>query len=116
MTVNELRTAFRHELEQGDRDKAKALLADYAEFTPFLAVGNAVLASADGDHPLAARMVGVADTAYPTSDATPEPEDAADLAKVSAAAVEALGESQFADYRADGALWDLADWRSSMGN
>ncbi|WP_310380984.1 hypothetical protein [Actinoplanes couchii] len=111
--MNELRTAFRQQLEQGDRDKAKALLADYSEFTPYLAVGNAVLASAEGDHPLAARMIGVADTAYPVAGEKPEPEDAAELAKVHAAAVEALGESAFADYRADGALWE-GDFRTSM--
>ncbi|WP_092544759.1 hypothetical protein [Actinoplanes derwentensis] len=100
------------ELRLGNRDQARKLLNECREqsgpsFVPYLAIGAAALAVADGDHPLAARMIGVADSAFAVAGEGPGADDAAELAKAHTAAVEALGEDKFADYRADGALWEL---------
>ncbi|WP_155368210.1 tetratricopeptide repeat protein [Catellatospora vulcania] len=103
------------ELGLGNLDAARTLFAagrervfrnGWAEFVPYVGVAGAALASAEGDHARAARMVGVADTAFAARGQVPDPDDAADLAAVRAAAVEALGESVFAEQYAQGRALD----------
>ncbi|GIF62121.1 hypothetical protein Ais01nite_01560 [Asanoa ishikariensis] len=67
----------------------------WADFVPYVCVAGAALASAEGDHARAALMVGVSDAAFAALGQVPDPDDAADLARVRAAAVEALGQAGF---------------------
>ncbi|WP_422735392.1 tetratricopeptide repeat protein [Micromonospora sp. WMMD729] len=61
------------------------------DFVPYVCVAGAALASAEGDHPRAALMVGLADAAFAAIGQVPDPDDAADLAAVREAAIEVLG-------------------------
>jgi hypothetical protein len=106
------------ELGLGDLDAAGRLFAGvrervfrhgWADFVPYVCVADAALASAKGDHPRAARMVGVADAAFETLGQVPDPDDAAELAAVRAAAVAALGHDGFAQRHAQGRLLDPRD-------
>ncbi|MBP2328815.1 hypothetical protein JOF56_009200 [Kibdelosporangium banguiense] len=65
------------------------------------------LASAQGDHLLAARMVGFADSAFAAIGLVPDPDDAEELSTARAAAVDALGDARFTETCAKGAA--LAD-------
>ncbi|MGC4869411.1 tetratricopeptide repeat protein [Micromonospora sp. DT53] len=92
------------ELGLGNLDVARTLFAEnrervfrngWADFVPYVCVAGAALASAEGDQPRAARMIGVADAAFAALGQVPDPDDAADLARMRAAAIEALGQTAF---------------------
>ncbi|MEU8087085.1 tetratricopeptide repeat protein [Micromonospora sp. NPDC049101] len=99
------------ELGLGNLDAARALFAasrekvfrnGWADFVPYVCVAGAALASAHGDHARAARMIAVTDAAFAALGQVPDPDDAADLAAVRAAAVEALGPAGYAQEYARG--------------
>lgn len=99
------------ELGLGNLDAARALFRagrervfrhGWADFVPYVCVAGAALASAEGDHARAARMVGVADAAFTGLGQVPDPDDAADLAAVRTAAIEALGPAAFDEEYAQG--------------
>ncbi|MEU4408407.1 hypothetical protein AB0F88_28135 [Streptosporangium sp. NPDC023963] len=103
------------ELGLGNLDVAGKLFAEgrervfrngWADFVPYVCVAGAAYASAEGDHARAARLAGVADGAFASLGQVPDPDDAADLAKVRAAAVEALGPDAFDEEHARGRLLD----------
>ncbi|MFY1671420.1 tetratricopeptide repeat protein [Plantactinospora sp. WMMB334] len=103
------------ELGLGHLDVAGRLFAEgraqvfgnnWDDFVPYVCVAGAALASAGADHARAARMVGVADAAFASLGQVPDPDDAADLARVRTAATEALGPAAFADEYARGQLLD----------
>jgi pimeloyl-ACP methyl ester carboxylesterase len=103
------------ELHRGDLDLARELFAEvqervfrygYRTFVPYLGIAAAALASADGDHTRAARMIGFTDSAYATVAQVPDPDDALELARTRTAALEALGADRFAFAYADGAVLD----------
>ncbi|GAA2607343.1 alpha/beta fold hydrolase [Paractinoplanes durhamensis] len=92
------------ELHLGHLDRARELFVagrdrvfreGYDDFVPYLGVAAAALASAEGDHPRAARMIGFADRAYAALGQVPDPDDAQELSNARAAAVAALGEDRF---------------------
>jgi hypothetical protein len=100
------------ELHLGHRDRARELFAEgrrrvfregYRSFVPYLGVADAVMASVDGEHQRAARMVGFTDSAYAAIAQVPDPDDAADLSRTRAAAAAALGKNHFARECAAGA-------------
>jgi tetratricopeptide (TPR) repeat protein len=104
------------ELHLGNLDRARKLFAQgrervfregYRSFVPYLGVAAAALASAEGDHALAARMVGFTDSAYAALGQVPDPDDAEELSNVRAAARAALGDARFTPAYAAGAA--LAD-------
>ncbi|WP_433381109.1 tetratricopeptide repeat protein [Actinoplanes sp. CA-142083] len=66
-------------------------------FVPYVCVAAAALASAQGEHRRAAFMLGVADGAFAALGQIPDPDDAAELATVRAAALDALGEEAFTE-------------------
>lgn len=79
----------------------------YHSFVPYLGVAAAALATAEGDHPLAARMVGFTDSAYAAIGQVPDPDDAEELSNARTAAVTALGDTSFTQaYAAGAALTD----------
>ena len=104
------------ELHLGNLDRARELFAEgrervfregYRSFVPYLGVAAAVLASAEGDHARAARMIGFTDSAYAALGQVPDPDDAEELSNVRAAAIAALGEAGFTPaYAAGAALED----------
>ncbi|GIH23440.1 hypothetical protein Aph01nite_17500 [Acrocarpospora phusangensis] len=103
------------ELGLGNLDVARKLFAagreevfqqGWADFVPYVCVAGAALASAEGDHSRAARMIGVTDAAFAALGQVPDPDDAADLAAARVAAIEALGEAGFAEEHAQGRLLD----------
>lgn len=103
------------ELHLGNLDRARELFAagrervfrlGYRSFVPYLGVAAAAMASADGDHELAARMLGFTGSAYAAIGQVPDPDDAAELSRVRAAAVADLGEDAFASASAAGAVLD----------
>ena len=81
----------------------------YDSFVPYVCVGAAALASAEGDHATAARMVGLAESAFAALGQVPDPDDAEELSAVRSRAVGALGEATFAAERAAGAALDPED-------
>jgi tetratricopeptide (TPR) repeat protein len=92
------------ELGLGNLDEARKLFAEvrervfgngWAGFVPYVCLADAVLASAEGDHARAARMIGVTDAAFAALGQVPDPDDAADLAAVRAATLEAIGQAAF---------------------
>ncbi|MBQ0980441.1 tetratricopeptide repeat protein [Micromonospora sp. M61] len=98
------------ELGLGNLETARALFAEnrervfangWADFVPYVCVAGAALATAEGDHARAALMIGVADAAFTALGQVPDPDDAADLATMRTAAIEALGRAAFdAEYAA----------------
>ncbi|MFC4529891.1 hypothetical protein [Sphaerisporangium dianthi] len=103
------------ELGLGDLDVARKLFAEgreqvfrngWADLVPYVWVAGAALASAEGDHARAARLTGVAEVAFASLGQVPDPDDAADLAKARAAAIEALGQAAFDGEHARGRLLD----------
>ncbi|ETK32906.1 hypothetical protein [Microbispora sp. ATCC PTA-5024] len=101
------------ELGLGNLDVARKLFAEnrervfgngWADFVPYVCVAGAALASAEGDHVRAARMIGVTDAAFAAIGQVPDPDDAADLAKMRAAAIGSLGPSAFDEEYARGRL------------
>ncbi|MFG1894855.1 tetratricopeptide repeat protein [Micromonospora zamorensis] len=98
------------ELGLGNLDTARTLFAenrervftnDWADFVPYVCVAGAALATAEGDHGRAALMIGVVDAAFTALGQVPDPDDAADLARMRTAAIEALGRAAFdAEYAA----------------
>ncbi|GIJ50389.1 hypothetical protein Val02_72750 [Virgisporangium aliadipatigenens] len=100
------------ELHLGNIDRARELFADsrarvfregYRSFVPYLGVAAAALASAEHDHPRAARMVGFTARAFNAMGQVPDPDDALELSHVRNAAVAALGETRFDSEYARGA-------------
>lgn len=59
------------------------------DFVPYVCVAAAALSSAEGNHRRAALMAGVADAAFTALGQVPDPDDAAELAAVHAAATDA---------------------------
>jgi len=103
------------ELGLGNLEVARQLFAEgrervfrngWADFVPYVCVAGAALASAEGDHARAARMIGVADAAFASLGQVPDPDDAADLGKARAAATEALGPAAFGEEYARGQVLD----------
>lgn len=104
------------ELHLGNLDRARELFAQgrervfregYRSFVPYLGVAAAALASAEGDHSRAARMIGFTDGAYATIGQVPDPDDAEELSNARAAALTALGDATFTTaYAAGTALTD----------
>ncbi|MEV4534485.1 tetratricopeptide repeat protein [Asanoa sp. NPDC049518] len=104
-TVNsELHNLAFCELLLGHLDVAREMFAagrervfrnGWADFVPYVCVAGAALASAEGDHARAALMAGVTAAAFAAIGQVPDPDDAADLARVRAAAVEVLGRAGF---------------------
>ncbi|WP_433824526.1 tetratricopeptide repeat protein [Actinoplanes sp. CA-015351] len=103
------------ELGLGNLDTARTLFAEirervfaneWADFVPYVCLAGAALSSAEGDHAGAARMLGVTEAAFHAIYQVPDPDDAADLAKVRAAAVQALGPAAFAQEHTRGLLQD----------
>ncbi|MEU4242410.1 tetratricopeptide repeat protein [Actinoplanes sp. NPDC026619] len=94
------------ELHLGNRDEARQLIATVRagrhSLGPYLDVAAAALASADGDQAGAARLVGAVDRAFAAIGQVPDPDDAAELSRIRAAAVAALGEAAFAREHAAG--------------
>ncbi|MFB6723805.1 hypothetical protein ACFCV3_26730 [Kribbella sp. NPDC056345] len=75
----------------------------YDSFVPYVCVAAAALATAEGDHALAARMVGLTDSAYAAIGQIPDPDDALELAAARDAAIAVLGESAYQTSYATGA-------------
>jgi pimeloyl-ACP methyl ester carboxylesterase len=103
------------ELHLGHLDRARDLFAEgrervfrlgYRSFVPYLGVAAAALASADGDQAEAARMLGFTGSAFAALGQVPDPDDAAELARIRSAAVADLGEDAFASASAAGAGLD----------
>lgn len=103
------------ELGLGNLDTARSLFKagrervfrqGWADFVPYVCLAGAALASAEGDQARAARLVGVADAAFAGLGQVPDPDDAADLAAVRTAAIEALGQAAFAEQYAQGRALD----------
>jgi hypothetical protein len=103
------------ELGLGNLDAARNLFAEgrqqvfhngWADLVPYVCLADAALASAEGDHSRAARMVAVTDAAFAALGQVPDPDDAADLAAVRAAAVRALGSAAYAREYAGGQVLD----------
>ncbi|MGW5561479.1 tetratricopeptide repeat protein [Micromonospora sp. NPDC003944] len=103
------------ELGLGNLDQARTLFAEsrervfrngWTDFVPYVCVAGAALATAEGDHSRAARMIGVADAAFAALGQVPDPDDAADLARMRAAATEALGPAAFDEEYGVGQLLD----------
>ncbi|MDG4780174.1 tetratricopeptide repeat protein [Micromonospora sp. WMMD961] len=99
------------ELGLGNLDAARTLFAEnrervfrngWADFVPYVCVAGAALASAEGDHSRAARTIGVTDAAFAAIGQVPDPDDAADLARMRSAAIEALGAAAFEKEYAEG--------------
>jgi hypothetical protein len=100
------------ELHLGNLERARELFEagrervfreGYDSFVPYLCVAAAALASAENDHPRAARMIGLTDAAYSAIGQIPDPDDAQELANARVAAVAALGEDRFAQEHEAGA-------------
>ncbi|MFF3442223.1 hypothetical protein [Streptosporangium sp. NPDC002721] len=89
-----------------DEGRERVFRNGWDDFVPYVCLAGAALASAEGDHARAARLAGVADAAFASLGQVPDPDDAADLAKVRAAAVEALGRAAFDEEYARGRLLD----------
>ncbi|RSM53447.1 hypothetical protein DMB66_38870 [Actinoplanes sp. ATCC 53533] len=99
------------ELKLGHLDRARELFAQgrervfregYLSFVPYLGVAAAAMASADGDHASAARMIGFTDRAYAVVAQVPDPDDAQELLLARTLAVAALDEDRFAAEYATG--------------
>jgi hypothetical protein len=86
--------------------RARVFREGYRSFVPYLGVGAAALAAADGDHALVARMIGFTDRAYASIGQVPDPDDAQELATARSSAVAALGTELFASEYEVGASWD----------
>ncbi|RSM51352.1 hypothetical protein DMB66_42030 [Actinoplanes sp. ATCC 53533] len=113
------------ELRLGNRDRARRLFAAVREwvfraghrsFVPHLGVAAAVMASADGEHQRAARMIGFTDRADAIA-RLPDPDETVDLSRARSAAVAALGAERFAVEYAAGAILSPEEafgleWRS----
>ncbi|AGZ41256.1 tetratricopeptide repeat protein [Actinoplanes friuliensis] len=114
------------ELHLGHLERARQLFTEgrervfrqgYRTFVPYLGVAAAALASADGDQAQAARMIGFTDSAFAVLAQVPDPDDAAELARLRTTAVAVLGADGFASEYASGAILDPAgafglEWQS----
>ncbi|MCY1137258.1 tetratricopeptide repeat protein [Actinoplanes sp. Pm04-4] len=103
------------ELKLGHLDEARRLFAEgrervfghgWKDFVPYVCLAAAALGVAEGDHARAAMMVGLTDVAFAELGQVPDPDDAADLAEVRSAALEALGPVAFAAEYSRGQLTD----------
>jgi tetratricopeptide (TPR) repeat protein len=99
------------ELGLGHLDRARALFTEGREevfregweaFFPYVGVAGAAVASAEGDHRRAGFLVGVAEGAFSALGQVPDPDDAAELASIRAAAEGALGAGALAEAYAKG--------------
>jgi hypothetical protein len=100
------------ELRLGNRDRARGLFAagrewvfrtGHRSFVPHLGVAAAAMASADGEHQRAARMIGFTDRAYAIAQ-IPDPDHTVELSRARSAALAALGAERFAEEYAAGAV------------
>jgi hypothetical protein len=100
------------ELYLGNRDRARKLFADGREWVfrtgqrswvPRLGAAAAVMASADGEHRRAARMIGFTDRAGSTARIS-DLDGTVDLSRARSSAVAALGAECFAEEYAAGTL------------
>jgi len=103
------------ELGLGHLDEARRLFTasrervfeqGWDDFLPYVCVAGAALASAEKDHRRAALLVGAADAAFAAIGQIPDPDDAAELVTIRAAAIEALGPSAFGAACAEGRRLD----------
>ncbi|GIG01162.1 tetratricopeptide repeat protein [Catellatospora citrea] len=103
------------ELGLGNLEAAKVLFAccregvfqhGWDDLVPYVCVADAALASAEGDHVRAARMIGAAESAFAALGQVPDPDDAADLALLREATLGVLGAPEFAEQCAKGWLLD----------
>ncbi|MDP9793655.1 tetratricopeptide (TPR) repeat protein [Catenuloplanes nepalensis] len=110
------------ELHLGDLDRARELFArsreavfarGYDAFVPYVGVGAAALASAERDHARAARMLGLAESAFAAAGQVPDPDDAEELRRIRDAAVAALGPDGFATEHDAGTALDPVSELSS---
>ncbi|GIG03179.1 tetratricopeptide repeat protein [Catellatospora citrea] len=101
------------EVGLGNLDVARTLFAacrervfrhGWDDLVPYVYMAAAAVASAEGDHPKAARMIGTANEAFAALGQVPDPDDAADLDTVRDAAIRALGPAGFADQCSQGQL------------
>ncbi|MCO8276739.1 tetratricopeptide repeat protein [Actinoplanes sp. TRM 88003] len=101
------------ELKLGHLDEARRLFDEsrervfghgWKDFVPYVCLAAAALAAAENDFARAARLAGVTYMAFAELGQVPDPDDAADLAAVRAAAAEALGPAAFAAEYARGQL------------
>jgi tetratricopeptide (TPR) repeat protein len=106
------------ELHLGNLDRARELFAasrervfrdGYRSFVPYLGVAACALASAEGDHPRAARMLGFTGRAYAAVGQVADPDDALELSAVRTSTVAALGQAGYASEYAVGSAWTLAE-------
>lgn len=113
--TSELHNLAFTELGLGETDAARARFAEsrervvagkYRDFVPYTYVGAAAVAVADGDHPRAARLAGLARRAFADLGQVPDPDDAAELAAVDAAVLGALGAEAVDAGRREGAELD----------
>jgi len=102
------------ELHLGNLERARELFAagrervfraGHRSFVPHLGIAASALATAEGDHPRAARMIGFTERAFAALGQVPDPDDAAELSGARTAAVTALGTTGFASEYAIGAAW-----------
>lgn len=75
--------------------RERAFREGYESFVPYVCVAAAALASASGDHALAARMLAVAEGAFATLGQVADPDDATELVAVRTSAVAVLGAAAF---------------------
>ncbi|KIF76153.1 hypothetical protein QR77_24240 [Streptomyces sp. 150FB] len=103
------------ELHSGHPDTARelftgthrqALRLGYDEMVPFMTLGAAVLAAADGDDARAARLLGAADSAFGALDRIPDPDDALERETLRERLLTALGRGPFDAAYAEGAGLD----------
>ncbi|GAB7039626.1 MULTISPECIES: tetratricopeptide repeat protein [Catenuloplanes] len=116
--VSELHNLAFTELHLGDVARARELFArsreavfarGYDAFVPYVCVAAAALADAEGDHARAARMLGLTDRAFAALGQVPDPDDAAELRRVTDASVAALGAGGYrVEYDAGTALDPLS--------
>ncbi|MFG1926902.1 tetratricopeptide repeat protein [Cryptosporangium sp. NPDC048952] len=91
------------ELHLGNLQRARELFAEVGERgfeARYLSMAGVAMASADGDHALAARLLGRTDAEFAAVGQVPDPDDARDLSAARDLAVAALGEERFtAEYQ-----------------
>ncbi|GAA0447457.1 hypothetical protein Ade02nite_59910 [Paractinoplanes deccanensis] len=78
-------------------NRAEAERHGWTSFLPFAAIADACLASAEGDHARAARLIAAADAAFAARGQVPDPDDAAELDRARTDSAAALGEREFAE-------------------
>ncbi|GLY00661.1 tetratricopeptide repeat protein [Actinoplanes sp. NBRC 101535] len=89
------------ELHLGNLSEARELFRAVRDqdgsLVPYLCVAAAAVASAEGDHARAARMLGLATAAFAAIGQVPDPDDALELSSARTLAEEVLGVARFAE-------------------